>query len=189
MKKTSLQSGFSLVETLVAITILLIVIVGPMTISSTSARSTSFASEQVTAFFLAQEGTELVRKLRDDVVLEFFAENTTEPWADFLATINACTLTGGCAVEIDDDSQGTISVDRCSLAAGCQVYLRETGTSRSLFTHDNSGATDTPFTRVVTVEITGDEAKVISTVSWRVGSLRDSQSVEVETYLFNVYGE
>ena len=52
------QKGFSLVETLVAISILLIVIVGPMTISMSTAKSSSFASEQVQAFFLAQEGLE-----------------------------------------------------------------------------------------------------------------------------------
>lgn len=68
----SKQSGFSLVETLVAITILLVVIIGPMTISSSAAKSTSFASEQVTAFFLAQEGAELIEKARNDLLLEHF---------------------------------------------------------------------------------------------------------------------
>jgi prepilin-type N-terminal cleavage/methylation domain-containing protein len=56
MIKIHQQSGFSLVETLVAISLLLIMIVGPMAISAKTAKSTSFASEQVQAFFLAQEG-------------------------------------------------------------------------------------------------------------------------------------
>ncbi|MCA9360544.1 prepilin-type N-terminal cleavage/methylation domain-containing protein [Candidatus Kaiserbacteria bacterium] len=72
--------GFSLVETLVAITILLIIIIGPMTISSSTARSTSFASEQVVAYFLAQEGAELAQKARDDFLLENFYVDSSEPY-------------------------------------------------------------------------------------------------------------
>ena len=40
-----------------------------MTISMQSAKSSSFASEQVQAFFLAQEGLELAEKARDDLLL------------------------------------------------------------------------------------------------------------------------
>lgn len=49
-------------ETLVAITILLIVVVGPMKIIISASNSTSFSGEQVVAFFLAQEGAEIAQK-------------------------------------------------------------------------------------------------------------------------------
>lgn len=77
------QSGFSLVETLVAITILLIVISGPLAISTSTARSTSFSSEQVEAFFLAQEGAELAQKIRDDLLLAAFLTDPQDGWDDF----------------------------------------------------------------------------------------------------------
>ena len=72
IKNNSKQSGFSLIETLVSISILLIVIVGPMSISNNSAKGSSFSNEQVTAFFLAQEGAELAQKGRDDLVIKGF---------------------------------------------------------------------------------------------------------------------
>src|SRR3989344_1273934 len=80
------QSGFSLVETLVAISVLLIVVVGPMTISMRTAKSTSFASEQVQAFFLAQEGLELAHKGRDDLLLQNFAGTINNSWTRFTAS-------------------------------------------------------------------------------------------------------
>ena len=90
------QSGFSLVETLVAISILLIVIVGPMTISMQSAKSSSFASEQVQAFFLAQEGLELAEKARDDLLLrsELFDGNPPSylSWGTFLRILDRMVI-------------------------------------------------------------------------------------------------
>jgi len=78
------QAGFSLVETLVSISILLLVIVGPMTITSRTAKSATFASEQVQAFFLAQEGVELAQKARSDLVLRKFLPTVH---ANYLALI------------------------------------------------------------------------------------------------------
>ncbi|NCO61881.1 prepilin-type N-terminal cleavage/methylation domain-containing protein, partial [Candidatus Kaiserbacteria bacterium] len=89
MKNFSKQHGFSLVEVLVAITLLLLIVTGPMKIITDANHSTAFASEQVTAFFLAQEGLELAQKGRDDLMLQYFDKqfnnngNMVNPWAKF----------------------------------------------------------------------------------------------------------
>src|SRR5438046_1665614 len=67
--------GFTIIETLVAIAILLLAIVGPLSIASTSLNSAYYAKDQVTAFYLAQEGIEYMRFLRDTNSL-----NNRFPW-------------------------------------------------------------------------------------------------------------
>ena len=197
MKLPSPQSAFSLVETLVAISILLLVMVGPMTISSSAAKSTSFSSEQVTAFFLAQEGAELVQKARDDLQLTYFAGINPDAWTDFTRTAagglyRLCYKDinpNGCSMTINTDSTGTLSnsVD-CSTPGNCSLYLNS-GTVRSKYTHSSAGNVLTPFTRRITLEnINANEVKIVSRVTWRTGSLRAEQKAEVETRLFNTYG-
>ena len=187
------QSGFSLVETLVAITILLIVVVGPMTISTSTARSTSFSSEQIQAFFIAQEGLELVQAYRND---ELLAELDTadpdpqESWEQFLlptGDLQECFVSSsdGCGLEIDNDGVILEPID-CTFDS-CRLYYNSAG-ERSRFTHTVTSE-PLPFTRIVKIEnINDDEVRVISTVSWRSGNLRESQSIQVDTHLFNIYG-
>lgn len=190
------QSGFSLVETLVAITILLIIIVGPMTIISSASNSTSFASEQVIAFFLAQEGAELAQKARDDLVLKGFLPSThpdyiSNPWTNFSSqsgTFATCFTTNGCGLEIRDDAVGSIATPITCTGTNCRLYYNSSG-ARSRYTHTSSGNQQTAFTRKVTfTNINSREIAVVSTVEWLSGSSRRVQSVEVETFLFNVYG-
>jgi prepilin-type N-terminal cleavage/methylation domain-containing protein len=188
------QSGFSLVETLVAITILLIVIVGPMSISSSAARSTSYSSEQVVAFFLAQEGAELAQKLRDDLQLQFFEGSNSDPWDDFTGTASAdlyneCFATGGCGLELSDGSVDGLLEAPLNCGSGsvsCRMFINDAG-GRTRYTYASVGTT-TPYTRTIFMnEIAGREVEVISRVAWQTGSQRQLQTVEVKTYLFNVY--
>ena len=189
------QDGFSLVETLVAITILLIVVVGPMTISTSTARSTSFSSEQVVAFFLAQEGAEIAQMARDNFLLSEFPDFKAG-WTDFTAndsTTNAmysCFETQGCSLELNND--GSLKTRTPCRDNKCRLYIDSSDGTRSKYTYDSSpGDKTTPYTRAIKFEKIGtdeDEVKVISTVSWRTGNQRQSQTVSVETHLFNVYG-
>jgi type II secretory pathway pseudopilin PulG len=76
--------GFTLIETLVAITFLSIAIVAPMSLVSQSLTTAYYARDQVTAFNLAQEGLEAVRAIRDGNILENALFNTN---ADILTGI------------------------------------------------------------------------------------------------------
>jgi prepilin-type N-terminal cleavage/methylation domain-containing protein len=191
--------GFSLVETLVAITILLIVITGPLAISSSSAKSSSFSSEQVAAFFLAQEGVELVEKARDDLLITYFDGSRPTPWADFTKTAAGgvyrnCYTTinsAGCDFTIKTDAAGTLNLVNCATAGNCLLYVdTASGNVRSRYTHSTSGSTiSTPFTRTINLElINANEVKITSKVTWRTGALKAQQEVFVESRVFNVYG-
>ena len=194
MKYHSPKSGFSLIETLVAISILLIVMMGPMTISSSAARSTSFSSEQVTAFFLAQEGAELTQKVRDDLQLVFFSGTQNNPWTTFTninGTYQSCYGANGCDFTISNSQTGTVTITNCgSSQTACSLYFNGTTQNlRSRFTHTVGTNATTPFTRKITLQnVSANEVKVISRVTWRTGSFLREQEVKVETRLFNVYG-
>ena len=197
MRYTSQQSGFSLVETLVAITILLIVIVGPMTISSSAAKSTSFASEQVTAFFLAQEGAELMEKARNDLLLQNFSGTNPDPWADFTRTAAGGTYrfcytsvgVNGCNLSIGNGSSGALtSPASCSGQDSCKVNLdAENSSLRSKFTAGNTGVATIYIRNIRLQQVSANEVSVTSTVTWRSGFSRDDQQVVVQTSLFNIY--
>lgn len=65
MKKNN-KKGFSLIETLVAITVLLISVVLPMSLSHDGVVAAKLAQDQIVSFYLAQEGLEVVRNMRDE---------------------------------------------------------------------------------------------------------------------------
>ncbi len=184
--------GFSLIEMLVAVSILLLVIVGPMTITSRASKSASFATEQVQATFLAQEGFEMVQKIRDDLLLAYLNSGAGSPWGTFASTSGAYQncFTSGCGLEWNTLGEFLTSPISCNSGA-CLLYYNGNA-SRSKYTHSAAGlgVSTTPYTRTIKLSLVGggEAVKVLSTVSWRTGSLVASQKVEVENYLYNIYG-
>ncbi len=69
-KETSHKKGFTIIETLVAISILAIALTGPLSIISQALRNSFYARDQVTAFYLAQEAIEYLRNQRDNNALK-----------------------------------------------------------------------------------------------------------------------
>jgi prepilin-type N-terminal cleavage/methylation domain-containing protein len=191
------NQGFSLVETLVAISILLIVIVGPMSISMRTAKSASFASEQIQAFFLAQEGLELAQKGRDDLMLRNFLPSAdpsyiSNPWARFTSTsagaqFENCFNAAGCGLQWHATTNGALATPvSCATVTNCLLYRDTSG--RSWFSHVGTGATPTIFTRRIYFTNVSSGVAIRSEVTWRTGSLVVEQKVEVDTYLYNIYG-
>lgn len=82
--------GFTLVETLVAIAILLVAISAPLLTAERAAAAAYAARDELTAAYLAQEGADYVRAMRDDSWLHDYQTSTdgaslsTAAWNDFL---------------------------------------------------------------------------------------------------------
>lgn len=64
------NKGFTIVETLVAVAILMISIAGPLTIAQKGLMAALYARDQVTASFLAQELMEQIKYTRDNYVAD-----------------------------------------------------------------------------------------------------------------------
>jgi prepilin-type N-terminal cleavage/methylation domain-containing protein len=78
------NKGFTLVETLISISIFSVSIVSLMSILGSGLSNTGYAKQKMTAGYLAQEGIEILRNKRDNYVL-YPASSLT--WTDFESLI------------------------------------------------------------------------------------------------------
>ncbi len=84
------NKGFTIVETLVAVTILMISIAGPLTIANKSLMAAIYAKDQVTASFLAQDLMEDIKNQRDGALA---AGTSFGTWvSNYNANVNNCVV-------------------------------------------------------------------------------------------------
>ena len=82
--KKQKNRGFTLVETLIAIAIFTTSIIAIMSVLANGISNTTYAKNKMIASYLAQEGIEYMRNLRDDFM---FFDTSTTSWNDFVAVI------------------------------------------------------------------------------------------------------
>lgn len=179
MKFSKKQSGYSIVEVLIAITILLISIVGPFTIASTGLKNAAFSKQQNIAFFLAQEGLEGVVKHREDNALPRYVNSN--PSLDVWDNVEAlgdmdCTDEDPCGIDIEDFEVFSCDDRTCDL-----YYFSEN--ERAHYRHSSSGEV-TPYRRELVITTDSISMLVRSMVSW--GQAPDER-VEISTYVYNIY--
>ena len=81
--KPPVSQGFTLLETLASLFIIIVVITGVASLVFRVFNATAFAASRLTAAYLAQEGVEVVRNLRDRAYLEQRAGNSLD-WDNFI---------------------------------------------------------------------------------------------------------
>ena len=154
----STARGFTLIETLVAITLLTVAIVVPMSLVTKSLSTAYYARDQVTAFHLAQEAIEIVRHVRDNNILKNALGTPTD-------LLNGIFLDGRAFI-VDARNNDIVACPQ----NGCPV-LNTNGTFYGYET--GVGWVPTNFTRTVRaqfVDSTSDEVHVSVEVSWKTGS-------------------
>jgi len=155
------NKGFTLIETLVAISILLLSISAPLTIASKGLASSFFARDQITAFYLAQDAVEYVRNARDNNY------HLGANWLNGFPDINGALFTV-------DTTDGTLTL--CPIE-GCTAL--DYNDSTGFYSHDDSGGTDSIFTRSVSIQtINANEVIVSVTISWSAGTFSRTFSVK-----------
>ncbi len=178
------QRGLSLVETLVAITVLLLAIVGPMTIAARSLQTAIFSEEQTTAFYMAQEGLELVIRERDNATLDALdSGGNSWDWRD----TDCGGAAGNAAQSCGIDTTGRI-VD-CSGANEDRCILYDTGDATERYQHTNGSNGDAlKFTRTLDIDMSASGvASVVATVQWESTLFRQQREVIAETYIYDIY--
>lgn len=191
------KRGFTLIEAMVAIAIIALAIVGPMYTANSSIVAAELANDQLTASYLAQEGIEYVRTMRDDAYLNAYATGTgnasQDGWNSFVSgngtySIKQCGLSSS-AKECTLDpilSPMCVGNNNCSLTP-CNgngnvcgpLYLTSTHIYTTQSNSNGNGNTATPFTRTIQASpISSTEVSITSTVEW---SFRGSIYSEVVT--------
>jgi len=107
--KKEKNNGFTLVETLVSIAIFSISILGILSVLASGVTNTTYAKNKMIAGYLAQEGIEYVRNLRDNDAL--FTATTTFNWGTFTTAMNACSFGNPCGF---NSASIPISIFNCS---------------------------------------------------------------------------
>ncbi len=175
---TPMHRGFTLVETLVAITVIVTAIVGPLYAVQQSLNSSRSAREQLIASSLAQEGVEFVRSVRDGN----YIRNTVTPGArTWLAGLDgsaggvtsyANCITGDCVV---DPTQNTVSRTVTPLyLSSAGLYNQAGNGSASLFTRT---------VRITAVSGSATEIILTVTVTWTIRG--QARSVVINERLHN----
>ncbi len=176
--KNQTQTGFTLVETLVALSIFTTAIVAIIVVSAGGIGNLQIAEKRAQGSFLAQEGIELVRNIRDSAML---AGTNGSGWTTFITSnsggIAACTNGASCTID-----PITLAVTAC--VGSCPPIRHDL--SGGIGTYDYTSTTASVFVRTIQVSFaapgTTDEVRVTSTVSWPEGT---TQSLTLTEDLFN----
>jgi len=168
MKQKPIQKntqGFTLIEALVAVFIFSSAVVFLITMTGRGLLALNASEKQTTAYFLSQEGIEIIQNLRDQAFLE------SNP--NWLGNINASCIDTAtdCGFNIDINNQTTSGVV-CS-GANCDISMDSNNPPKFLY----GGPNATPFFRRIKLQeqdLNGDgiddALEVTSTVSWQQGT-------------------
>ncbi len=190
--------GFTLIESVVAISVLVMALVGPMTLASRSIYVQRTAKNTLIAASLAQEGLELMRWYRDNNVLQALAQNTFPPENNWLQGFLNCKSLSGCGIDehmlrrdIDTVTPGfqVPALPDCSTSANCALLFND---SKKQYELCGASCTPTPFTRKIQITkelknnaaglLTFDEIEVTVTVEWSDGTQSNPVIVKERLY-------
>ena len=145
------SKAFTLVETLIAIAILLVAVVGPIGLIGNAVHNLYYARDEMVAINLAQEGIEVVRQMRDSNMLSAGTWDFGFDGPNYVVDVGNAT-----------SQLSAITSDQV-------VYLDST---TGLYRQINNGYTPTQFSRLITTtnaSLGTSERQITSTVKWRTG--------------------
>ncbi len=187
---TKYKKGFTLIETLVAISILAIAIVAPMTLASKTLFTAQYAKDQMVATQLAQEAIEIVRAKRDAKMIEAFTSFVADRgvWLDNFRRV--LTPTVGSESNVVVDVADLNSIERCDSIDDdeCSAIFLVGGLYRQaafLTSSEKNSGKPTRFKRIVHLKVLSEnELQVRAIVKWQTGSFLP-RAVSAETVVYN----
>ncbi|HOK97153.1 MAG TPA: prepilin-type N-terminal cleavage/methylation domain-containing protein [Candidatus Paceibacterota bacterium] len=174
MMRKNKKNGFTLVECLVAISILIIGILSSFILVTKALYNATVIQDRLTASFLAQEGIELVRNIRD---------------TNFIQSLNSSGVSWRNGLGKGEASDTCYTIDAFS-PKGITLESVSCNSSRPLKYYKDQNiynyqtGEDTPFYREIKIEeISDDEIRVISHLKWKTKNT--DFDLEVEDHLYN----
>ncbi len=164
------QKGFTLIEALVAISLLMTAMASTLSVTQKALSASFISKDQMTASFLAQDALESIKNIRDQV--EINSDNSY-----WLSGLENCLGVNKCVI---DSTYLKISSD---IGQPLNIESNDQG-----FVKYDYGAQGTPskFFRSVNIKIPGDnkdEAEIIVSVSWDAPS--GQQIITVSDFIYN----
>ncbi len=178
IRKKNRQPGFTLVEAMVAISILSLAVTGPLLIAQKGLGSAIYARDQITAFYLAQEAVEYVRNVRDSNRIS---------GTSWLSQFSGCKEDSSgrkCQIDarlVNFADAGAISVCPSGVCPPLKLDLQN-----NIYGY-GSGA-DTIFTRTISIDDIAkpnQEAVISVTIAWKTKLFTPVKTFTIREYIFN----
>jgi type II secretory pathway pseudopilin PulG len=174
------SGGFSLIETIIAIFILVIAVTGPLAAASSSLKASFYARDQVVAFYLAQDVIEAIKNYRDNQYMQ------SSTWLNGVVCFNNGNP---CTVDTSNLKMNQ-NLEITHVNINPFLYLDE---SKNVFTHDDkTGNIKTRFKRTVVFDqiynngSKNDELQIVVTVEWNPRFiLSDTKKIVVQENIYN----
>ncbi len=165
--------GFTLLEALVAISMVAVATGAPLYGASRALITANISKDRLTASYLAQEGIEYVRKVRDNSYLAVYVDpydKLNQAWTGLATSFTASTIYSNCNTANDYCTIDTVANNppqRYSSKGAVPVLY--TNAAKQYTQSSAGGNTPTLFKRWIQIEpITGrEEVRVTSTVEWQ----------------------
>ncbi len=177
--------GFTILETLVAIFILVLSITGPMVFAQSGLRTAFLARDQITAFFLAQDAIETIKNMRDDNTLKDL---------DWLDGVYLCDVgSTSCLISIEvlyetitsKGQFGDVVIEKC-LSGNCPI-MKSDPNGRLWYSSTVDGTTDSRFRRNVYLKelVPGKELQIVVEVTWTSNVKVGESRIVVQENIYN----
>lgn len=171
------KNGFTIVETLVSLSIFSISVIALVVVSAKGISDSSISKNRLTATYLAQEGLELMRNKRDTAIIA----DSANGWINFQSSTQECSPSlGGCDIDPINEA-----IYKCSTGS-CII---QSDSVTGYYGHGSTNGVNSIFKRVITLEepttwgSNPNEYQMIVTVTWTQGV--SPQSVKLVENIYN----